>query len=85
METASQHRLYAGRSWQIVAVDLAGPMPLSTRETTWILVLTNHFTWRVDALVIQDASAFTGRALDQRVFCYFRLPKQIHTGQGAQF
>jgi len=85
-ETTGRRRLYAGRPWQIVAVDLVGPMPMSTRGNNWILVLTDHFTRWADALAIPDASAPTvARALDQHVFCYFRLPEQIHTDQGAQF
>jgi len=69
-----------------VAVDLARPMPLSARENTWILVLTDHFTRWADALAIPDESAPTvARASDQYVFCYLGLPEQIHTDQGAQF
>jgi len=49
-------------------------------------VLTDHFNRWADALAIPDASAPTvARARDQHVFCYFRLPEQIHTDQGAQF
>jgi len=61
-------------------------MPLSAGENTWILVLTDHFTRWADALAIPNASApIVARALDQQVFCYFGLPKQIHTDQDAQF
>jgi len=46
----------------------------------------DHFTWWADALVIPDASDPTvAQALDQQVFCYFGLPEQMHTDQGAQF
>jgi len=49
-------------------------------------VLTVHFTRWADALAIPDALApSVARALDQQVFCYFSLPEQIHTDQGAQF
>jgi len=69
-----------------VAVDFVGPMTLSARGSTWILVLTDHFTRWVDALAIPDASAPTvARVLDQNVFCYFGLPEKIHTNKGAQF
>jgi len=69
-----------------VAVDLVGPMLLSARGNTWILVLTDHITRWADALAIPDATAPTvARALDQNVLCYFGLPEQIHTDQGAQF
>jgi len=85
-ETAGRRRLHAGRPWQVVAVDLVGPIPTTVRGNNWILVLTDHFTRWADALAIPDTSAPTSaRALDQQVFCYFGLPEQIHTDQGAQF
>jgi len=79
-------RLYAGRLWQVVAVDLVRPMPSTPRGNSWILVLTDHFTRWANALAIPDMLAPTvARVLDQNVFCYFGLPEQIHSDQGAQF
>ena len=81
-----RQRLYAGRPWQKVAVDLVGPMPETARGNRWILVLTDHFTRWQDAIAIPDATApVVATALDERVFCYLGLPEQIHTDQGAQF
>jgi len=42
-----------------VAVDLIGPMLLSARGNTWILMLMDHFTRWADALAILDATAPT--------------------------
>jgi len=70
----------------VVAVDLVGPMPLTPRENSWILVLTDRFTRWAEVLAIPNASASTvARVLYQHVFCYFGLPEQIHSDQGAQF
>jgi len=70
-----QRRLYAAWPWQVVAVDLVGPMPPTPRGNSWNLVLTDHFTRWADALAIPDALALTvARVLDQHVFCYFGLP-----------
>jgi len=61
-------------------------MPLTPRGNCWIFVLTDHFTRWADALAIPDASAPTvARVLDENVFCYFGLPEQLHSDQGAQF
>ena len=69
-----------------VAVELVGPVPETQRKNKWILVLTDHFTRWQDALALPDATApVVATALDERVFCYFGLPEQIHTDQGAQF
>jgi len=85
-KTTARRRLYAGRPWQVVAVNFIGPMPLPAKGNTWILVLTNHSTRWADTLVIPDASAPTvAQALDQHGFCYFSLPEHIHTNQSAQF
>ena len=40
----SRHRLYAGRPWQKLAVDLVGPMPETKRKNKWILVISDHFS-----------------------------------------
>jgi len=85
-ETARRCRFHTGRPWQIIVVDLVGPIPTSERGNNWILLLTDHFTWWADALAIPNASAPTvAKALDQNVFCYFGLLEQIHTDRGAQF
>jgi len=72
-EAAGRRRLHAGRPWQVVAVDLVGPMPTTVRGNNWIPVLTDHFTRWADALAISDGSALSVvRALGQHVFCYCR-------------
>jgi len=83
---AGRRRLYAGRPWQVVAVNLVRPMPITPRGNSWILVLTDHFTRWAGALAIPNASVPTvARVLEQNVFCYFGLPEQLHSDQGAQF
>jgi len=85
-ETAERRHPHVDHPWQIVAVNLMGPIPASTRGNNWILVLTDNFTWWADKLANPDALAPTvTRALDQQVFCYFALPEQIHSNQGTQF
>jgi transposase InsO family protein len=84
--TQGRRRMYAGRPWQCVAVDLVGPMPETARHNRWILVITDHFSRWQDALPLQDATApSVASALEERIFCYFGLPEQLHSDQGAQF
>ena len=81
-----RQRLFAGRPWQKVAVDLVGPMPETSRGNKWILVLMDHFTRWQDAIPLTEATApVVASTLDERVFCYLGLPEQLHTDQGAQF
>jgi len=83
---AGKRQLHAGRLWQIVAVDLVGPMPTFVKSSNWILVLTDQFTWWADVLAIPDASApSVARALNQQVFCCFGLLEQLHSDPDAQF
>lgn len=84
--SGNRQRLYAGRPWQVVSVDLVGPFPETPRGNTTILVLTDHFTrWR-DAIPLVDGTAeVVAHALEHRVFCYLGLPERVHTDQGAQF
>ena len=82
----THQRLFAGRPWQKVAIDLVGPMPPTPRGNKWILVLTDHYTRWQDAIAIPDVTAPTiATILDERIFCYLGLPEQLHTDQGVQF
>jgi hypothetical protein len=79
-------RLYAGRPWQHIAIDLVGPLSETNRRNRWILVLSDHFTRWQDAIPLPDATAPTvADALDSRVFSYLGLPETIGSDQGAQF
>ena len=39
-----QQRIFAGRPWQVLSVDLVGPFSRTPRGNTMILVLSDHFT-----------------------------------------
>ena len=84
--TGGRRRMYVGRPWQKVAVDLVRPMPETRAGNRWILVVMNHFTRWQDAVSIPDVTApVVAATLDQRVFYYLGLPKQPHSDQEAQF
>jgi transposase InsO family protein len=82
----NRQRLFAGRPWQVLSIDLVGPLTTTPRNNKMILVISDHFTrWR-DAIPIVDGTAETvAKALDDKVFNYFGLPERIHSDQGAQF
>ena len=84
--SGNQKRLFSGRPWQVVAIDLVGPFVTTPRGNKMVLVLSDHFSrWR-DAIAIPDGTAETvARVLDGQVFAYLGLPERIHSDQGAQF
>ena len=82
----TDNHLYAGRPWQVVGVDLAGPFPTTARGNTQILVVADHFTRWVDAIPIKDGTAETvAKVLEERVFAYLGVPEELHSDQGRQF
>ena len=55
----NRQRLQAGRLWQVLSVDLVGPLTPTPRKNITILVLSDHFTrWR-NALPVSNGSAET--------------------------
>lgn len=82
----TRHRLYAGRPWQRIAIDFAGPLDRTPRGNEYILVITDHFTRWSDAFPLRAATAENVvKVLDERVFSYFGVPEIIHSDQGSQF
>ena len=81
-----RYHLFAGRPWQVLAVDLCGPFPKTLRGNTQILVMSDHFSRWSDAIGIPDGKADTvATTLDERIFSYWGIPEVIHTDQGRQF
>ena len=65
----ARNHLYAGRLWQVLAIDLLGPLPQTRSGNNVVLVMTDHFTRWCDAIPLPDGRAATvARALDERVF-----------------
>ena len=84
--TSNQQRIYAGRCFQKLCVDLVGPLPETTRGNNWVLVIMDTFSRYWDALPIPDGTTHTiARTLDERLFCYFGICEQLHSDQGAAF
>lgn len=78
-----KNHLHAGRPWQVLAIDLCGPLPTTALGNTQILVVADHFTRWYDALPVPDGTAATiAKVLDERLFCYFGVPETIHNDQG---
>lgn len=67
--SGNRQRLYVGRPWLVLSVDLVGPLIPTKAGNTIILVLRNHFTrWR-DAIAHPNFTAeVVAAALENQVF-----------------
>ena len=71
---------------EIVATDIMGPFPTSSKGNKYILVASDYFTRWVEAYGIPNQEATTvAKALVDNMFCRFSIPRQLHSDQGAQF
>ena len=77
--------LTAGSPMQIVAVDILGPLPKSSKGNQYILVAA-YFTKWMEAYPIpnQEASIVAQTVVDQ-FFLRYLPSEQLHSDQGRQF
>lgn len=68
------------------SVDLAGPLPASTRGNTYIMLAIDHFSKHVVALPLADKNASTtAAAFRQHVLGVYGAPAEVLTDQGTEF
>lgn len=69
-----------------LAMDILGPLPLTTRGNKYILVISDYFTNWVEVLPIPDQKAETcARVLLNEVIARYGCPLDLHTDQGTNF
>ena len=69
-----------------LAVDILGPLPLSTKNNRYILVATDYFTKWVEILAIPNQTAeICAEVLLNEVFSRFGNPYSLHSDQGRNF
>ena len=77
----------AGYPTQIMAVDLLGSVPESTKRNRYVMVVGDYFSRWMEALPIpnQEVSSTVAEMLVDEVFLRFSPLEQLHTDQGRQF
>ena len=69
-----------------VAVDIAGPLPVSKSGNRYICVTMDYFTKWPEAIAIPNQEAETvARALVDHFFSRFGVPGELHSDQGRNF
>ena len=75
-----------GVPMQRVAVDVAGPFPVSSAGNRYIVVVIDYFTKWPEAFPVPNQEAATvAQVLVDGFFCRFGLPDELHSDQGRNF
>ena len=75
-----------GAPLERIAMDILGPLPLTTRGNRYVLVVTDYFTKWTESYAIPDQSATSvAEKLVSEFICRFGVPRQLHSDQGTNF
>ena len=76
----------AGAPMERVAVDIAGPLPVTSSGNRYICVAMDYFTKWPEAYAIPNQEATTvARVLVDQFFTRFGVPFELHSDQGRNF
>ena len=75
----------AGYPLRMVAIDIMGPFPLSSKGNDHILVICDYFTRWVEAFGIPNQAATTVADKLMEFILRFGVPEQLHSDQGRSF
>ena len=73
-----------GRPWQMVAIDIL-EVPLSNRNSRYLLVVQDYFTKWPEAIPIPDQTAARITKEMVKLFCMYGIPDIVHSDQGRNF
>ena len=75
-----------GAPMERIAVDIAGPFPVSSSGNRYILVVIDYFTKWPEVFPLPNQEAGTiARALVDGFFSRFGVPRELHSDQGRNF
>jgi hypothetical protein len=80
------HQYNVGAPFERLAIDVAGPCPLSDHGNQYILIAMDYFTKWPEAYAILNQEASTiAEVLVTNFFCRFGIPRELHSNQGRNF
>lgn len=72
--------------WDVVSVDLVGPLPRSTKGYTVVVVMQDKFTKWIELQPLRQATApAVTKAFREHIVMRFRCPRRVITDNGRQF
>lgn len=76
----------SNQRFEIVAVDLFGPLPVTKRGNQWILIVEDLCSRWTELFALREASAENcAIMLLNEVFLRYGIPRRIHSDNGSQF
>ena len=74
------------QKFEVIAIDLFGPLPKSAQGHQWILVIEDLCTRWVELFALKEATAQNcALTLLNEVLLRFGIPRRIHSDNGCQF
>jgi len=72
--------------WDTLAIDFMGPLPMTQRKNTQLLVIVDHFTKWVELFALPDATGpRVCKVLENEIFCRWGSPKYILSDNAKNF
>lgn len=71
--------------WEVIAVDLMGPKPMSSDRKRWLLVIIDCSTKFVELFALGKATGTIVAEKIKEVACRYGFPKRIISDNGVQF
>jgi hypothetical protein len=79
------HPIATAGPWDIVGIDLVGPLPETSGQNRYIMTMTDLFSKWVESFAIKNKSADTVASVLEKAFLRFGPPNKILTDQGREF
>ena len=75
-----------GAPMERIAVDIAGPLPITTQGNRYVYVVMDYFTKWPEAYALPNHEAETvEEVLVDQFFTRFGVPGELHSDQGREF
>jgi hypothetical protein len=72
--------------WDMLAIDLMGPLPTTQKGNTQLLVVVDHFSKWVELFPLRKATAqAVAQKLENEIFCRWGAPSSLLSDNGKQF
>ena len=80
---AQLQKYVVGAPMERWAIDILGPLPLTNKKNSYLMVVGDYFTKGIDAIPIRNIKANTiSQKFVNHIVSIFGVPMQIHSDQG---